>query len=97
MKMKIPVIEKIPAQHLRDAEDDMPVGNFLEHVGTERFPEFHQPLLMAGRTEMTALVPPRRDFRFASTQRPEDIHGGNPDTSPGQSRAAGRHNPGSGQ
>jgi len=29
---------------------------------------------------MTALVPPERDFRFASTQGPEDIHGGNPDT-----------------
>ena len=67
-------------QDLRDAEDDMPVGNFLEHVGTEPFPEFHHPLLMAGGTEMTALVPPERDFRFASTQGPEDIHGGNPDT-----------------
>ncbi len=53
---KIPVIEKIPAQDLRDAEDDMPVGNFLEHIGTEPFPEFHHPLLMAGRTEMTAFA-----------------------------------------
>jgi hypothetical protein len=34
----------------------MPVGNLLEHVGTEPFPEFHHPLLMAGRTEMTALA-----------------------------------------
>jgi hypothetical protein len=40
---------------------------------------------MAGRIEMTGLV------RFASTQRPEDIHDGNPSTSPGQSRRAGRH------
>ena len=34
----------------------MPVGNLLERVGTEPFPEFHQPLLMAGGTEMTALT-----------------------------------------
>jgi hypothetical protein len=49
---KIPVIEKIPAQDFRDAEDDVSVGNFPEHVRTEPFPEFHHPLLMAGRTEM---------------------------------------------
>jgi hypothetical protein len=30
----IPVIEKIPPQDLWDAEDEMPVGNLLEHVGT---------------------------------------------------------------
>jgi hypothetical protein len=53
---KIPVIEKIPPQNLRDAEDEMPVGNFLEQMGTEPFPEFHHPLLMAGGTEMTALA-----------------------------------------
>ena len=94
---KIPVIEKIPPQDLRNAEDEMPVGNLLEHVGTEPFPEFHHPLLMAGGTEMTALVPPRRDFRFASTQRPEDIRGGHPGTSPGQGRGAGPRIPGSGQ
>jgi hypothetical protein len=53
---KIPVIEKIPPQDLRNAEDEMPVGNLLEHLGTEPFPEFHHPLLMAGGTEMTALT-----------------------------------------
>jgi hypothetical protein len=53
---KIPVIEKIPAQDFRDAEDDMSVGNLPEHVGTEPLPEFHHPLLMAGGTEMTALA-----------------------------------------
>ena len=53
---KIPVIEKIPPQDLRDAEDDMSVGNLLEYVGTEPFPEFHHPLLMARGTEMTALA-----------------------------------------
>ena len=37
---KIPVIEKVPAQDLRDAEDEMPVGNLPEYVGTEPCPEF---------------------------------------------------------
>jgi hypothetical protein len=32
------------------------VGNLLEHVGTEPFPEFHHPLLIAGGTEMTGLA-----------------------------------------
>jgi hypothetical protein len=32
------------------------MGNLLEHVGTEPFPEFHHPFLMAGGTEMTALA-----------------------------------------
>ena len=53
---EIPVIEKIPAQDLRDAEDDMSLESLPEHMGTEPFPEFHHPLLMAGGTEMTALA-----------------------------------------
>ncbi len=31
---KIPVIEKVPAQDLRDAEDEMPVGNLFQHICT---------------------------------------------------------------
>ena len=53
---KIPVIEKITPQDLREAEDEMPVGNLFEHLGTEPFAEFHHPLLMAGGAEMTALA-----------------------------------------
>jgi len=34
---KIPVIEKIPSEDLWDAEYQMPMGNLLEHVGTEPF------------------------------------------------------------
>jgi len=34
----------------------MPVGNLLEHVAAEPFPEFRHQLLMAGGTEMTALA-----------------------------------------
>ena len=34
----------------------MPVGNLLEDIHAEPFPEFHHALLMAGGTEMTALA-----------------------------------------
>jgi len=34
----------------------MPVGNLLEHVGTEPFPEFDAPLLMAGGTEIESVL-----------------------------------------
>lgn len=32
---KVPIIEKIPPQDLRNAKDEMPVRNFLEHVMME--------------------------------------------------------------
>jgi hypothetical protein len=56
IREKIPVIQKIPKRDFRDGEDEMPVRNLLEHVGTEPFPEFHHPLLMAGGTEMASLA-----------------------------------------
>ena len=40
LMQKISIIEKVPAQDLRDAEDEMPVGNLLEHMCTEPLPEF---------------------------------------------------------
>jgi len=49
--------EEVPAQDLRDAEDDMSVGNLPDHVGTEPFPEFHHPLLMAGGAETKETTP----------------------------------------
>ena len=73
------------------------MGKLLDYVGAEQFPEFHHPLLMAGGVEKAALVPPRRDFRSASTRRPGDIHGGNRGTLPGQARGVGRHIPDGGQ
>jgi hypothetical protein len=54
--------EKIPAQDLRGAEDEMPVGNLLEHLGTEPFPEFHHPLLMTGSAE---ILSPSIELRLA--------------------------------
>jgi hypothetical protein len=53
---KVPIIEEIPPQDLREAEDEMPMGNLLEHLATEPFPEFHHPFLMAGGTEMRSTL-----------------------------------------
>ena len=38
-------------EDLRDAEDEMPVGNFLEYIASQPLSEFHYPLLMTGRAE----------------------------------------------
>jgi len=51
----------------------MPGRGLLEDIHAEPLPEFHHPLLMAGWAEVAALVPLRRDFRFASTQMPRGI------------------------
>ena len=47
------VIEEIPAKDLGYAEDKMTVWNGLEDFLTEPFPEFHYPLLMAGRAKVS--------------------------------------------
>jgi hypothetical protein len=51
---KLPAIQEISTQNLRDAEYEMPVRNLLEHIHTEPFPEFQNALLMAGWAEMPA-------------------------------------------
>jgi hypothetical protein len=53
---KFSIIQKVPAENLRDAEDKMPVGRLLEHIHAEPLPEFHDALLMAGRAEVAALA-----------------------------------------
>jgi len=53
---KFPVVKKIPAQDLRDAEDKMPVGHFLENVQAEPFPKLYNPFLVTGRAEVAALT-----------------------------------------
>ncbi len=50
LRSEIPVTEKIPPPDLQGTEDDKSVGNILEHVGAEPFPEFDRPLLTAGRS-----------------------------------------------
>jgi hypothetical protein len=53
---KLPVIKEISAEDLRDAEDEMPVGNLFENIHAQPLPEFHHTLLMAGGAEVTALA-----------------------------------------
>jgi len=53
---KLPVIEEVSAEDLRDAENEMPVRNLLEHIHAQPFSEFHNTLLMAGWAEMPALA-----------------------------------------
>ena len=44
------------ASTLKGTRDEMPVGNLLEDIHAEPFPEFHHALLMARWAEMTALA-----------------------------------------
>ncbi len=44
---KLPVIKEISAEDLRDAEDEMPMGNLFENIHAEPSPEFHHALLVA--------------------------------------------------
>jgi hypothetical protein len=53
---KLPIIEKVTTEDFREAKDKMPVGNLLEYIYAQPFPEFHYAFLMTGRTEMTALA-----------------------------------------
>ena len=43
---KLPVVEEVTAEDLRDAEYEMPMGNLLEDIHAKPFPELHHPLLM---------------------------------------------------
>ena len=85
------IIKKTTPEDIGDAEDEMAMGDFSQNLSAHPFTKLHHPLLVAGRTEVSAFVPLRRDFRFASTQRPEDIHGRIPHIGPGQSRYAEPH------
>lgn len=38
---KLPVIQEVSAQHLRDAKDKMPVGDPLQDIRAEPFAELH--------------------------------------------------------
>jgi hypothetical protein len=53
---KLSIVKKVPAQDLGDAENEMPMGDLLEHMCTEPLSEFHHPLLMAGGEKMTTLA-----------------------------------------
>jgi hypothetical protein len=64
---KTPIVEEVPAQDLRDAEDEMPVRHLLEHVGAQPFSEFHHPLLVAGGTKMSPFAAGRDAFLIAKS------------------------------
>ena len=59
---KLPVVEEISTEDLRDADtlkgtrDEMPVGDLLEDIHAEPFPELHHPLLVAGWAEVAAFA-----------------------------------------
>jgi len=49
-------MQKITAKNLRDAENEVTVGYFLENIHAEPLPKFHHALLVAGGTEVAALA-----------------------------------------
>ena len=53
---ELSVIEKISAKDFGYAENEMAVGNCLEDLLTEPFPEFHYSFLMTRWTEVAALT-----------------------------------------
>jgi len=53
---KLPIVKKVTAEDLRDAEYEMTVRNLLEDIHAEPFHEFHHPLLVAGWTKVAALA-----------------------------------------
>jgi len=53
---KLPVVEEVSAEDLRDAEDEMPMRDLLEDIHAEPLAEFHYPLLMAGGAKMATLA-----------------------------------------
>jgi len=53
---KLSVIEKIPAEDFRDAEDEMAVRHFFEDIQAEPLAEFHHALLMAGWAKVAAFT-----------------------------------------
>ena len=52
---KLPVIQEVSAEDLRDTEYEMTVGDLLEDIHVEPLPEFDHPLLMAGWAEVATL------------------------------------------
>jgi hypothetical protein len=48
--------EKIPAKHLRDAEDEVPIGKLPQDILTEPLPEPDHPFLITRWAEVTPLA-----------------------------------------
>jgi len=56
IRQKSSVIKEVTPEDLGHAEGEMAVGNGLEHLFTKPFTKFHDPFLMAGRTEAPAFA-----------------------------------------
>jgi len=63
---QLSIIKKIAAQNLGNAEDEMPVGNLLENVHAQPFPEFHHALLVTGRAEVSSFTRERQQVLMAA-------------------------------
>jgi len=50
------VIQEVAPEDLGYAEDEVAMGNGLENLLAEPLAEFHDPLLVTGRTEMSAFA-----------------------------------------
>ncbi len=50
------VIQEVAPEDLGYAEDEVAMGNGLENLLAEPLPEFHDPLLVTGRTKMLAFA-----------------------------------------
>jgi hypothetical protein len=46
LRFLVSVIKKIPAQHLRDAEDEAPMGDLPQDISAEPLPELDHPFLV---------------------------------------------------
>jgi hypothetical protein len=46
LRFLVSVIKKIPAQHFRDAEDGVPMGDLPQDISAEPLPELDHPFLV---------------------------------------------------
>jgi hypothetical protein len=56
VRKQFAIIKKISAKKFWHAEDKMPVWNRFKHLFTKLLAKFHDPLLVAGWTEVTAFA-----------------------------------------
>jgi hypothetical protein len=63
---KFSIIQKVPAENLRDAEDKMPVGYLFEDINAEPFAEFHHTFLVARGAKMPSFTRKRQQVFVAA-------------------------------
>jgi hypothetical protein len=75
----------------------MTMGTFSQNLPAHPFAKLHHSPLVTGWAKVATLVPLRRDFRFASTQNPENIRDHSPHIGFGRNRYVEPHSPDSGR